>query len=270
MIASQQSLAGRTALVTGGGTGIGRGVALALARRGARVALVGRRQAPLETVAGAIRRMGGQAAAFPTDLTQAGARADLCTQVHAALGPIDLLVNNAGVLASGELAALTPAAIEMAVALNLAVPMLLVQQWLPDLAARRGAVILVGSMTSFVPLPAAAVYSATKAGLRALGRALRYELRAHGVQLLTVYPPGTATAMTAAMARNAPWRSPLADPTLVGERIVQALLAGRREVQWGLGERTLTLVYRAMPRLAEALMAHYYPLFVRMMSSDDT
>jgi short-subunit dehydrogenase len=267
-IGGPQPSTGRTALVTGGGTGIGRGIALALARRQVRVALVGRRQGPLEAVAQEIARMGGHALGFPADLTQAGERIALRERIHAALGPIDLLVHSAGVLAGGELAALAPAQIEAAVALNLAAPMLLVQQWLPDLVARRGAVILVGSMMSFVPLPAAAVYSATKAGLRALGLALRYELRARGVHLLSVYPPGTATAMTAPMARNAPWRSPLADPAIVGERIVRALIAGRHEVQWGTGDRLLTMLYHMMPHLVEALLARYYALFVRMMTGD--
>jgi short-subunit dehydrogenase len=268
MIGRPQRNAPHTALVTGGGSGIGRGIALALARRDARVALVGRRREPLEAVAGEIAGMGGQAIAFPADLAQAGERARLRERIHEALGPISLLANNAGVLAGGELASLTPAAIEAAVAVNLAAPMVLVQQFLPDLAARRGAVILVGSMMSFVPLPAASVYSATKTGLRAFGQSLRYELRARGVRLLTVYPPGTATAMTTSMARNAPWRSPLADPAAVGERIVRALIAGRTELQWGAGERLLTMLYQAMPRLVAALLARQHPLFVRMMSGD--
>lgn len=256
----------RTALVTGGGTGIGRGIALALARRGAQVALVGRRHEPLETLAGEIARQGGRALALPADLTQAAERSNVRARIHTELGPLDLLVNNAGVLAGGELAALAPAEIEAALALNLAVPMLLVQQWLPDLARRRGAVILVGSSMSFVPLPAASVYSASKAGLRAFGHALRYELHGRGVRVLTVYPPGTATAMTETMARNSPWRVPLADPLAVGERIVRALLDGRREVQWGAGERLLAAVYHVAPRLVEALLARQHALFVRVMS----
>jgi short-subunit dehydrogenase len=263
-----ETYARRTALVTGGGTGIGRGIALALARRGAQVALVGRRREPLESMAGEIERQGGRALALPADLTQAGQRAALRARIHEALGPLDLLVNNAGVLAGGELVALSPAEIEAAVALNLAVPMLLVQQWLPDLARRRGAVILVGSTMSFVPLPAATVYSASKAGLRAFGRGLRYELRGRGVHVLTVYPPGTATAMTASMARNSPWRMPLADPIAVGERIVRALIAGRREVQWGAGERLLTAVHHLAPWLVEALLARYHVLFARTMSGE--
>jgi short-subunit dehydrogenase len=261
-----RSLNGSTALVTGGGTGIGRGIALALARRQVRVALAGRRSAQLEAVAAEIEQLGGLAFAWPADLTRAGERARLQEQIHAALGPIDLLVNNAGVLASGELATLAPAEIEVAVAVNLAAPMLLAQQWLPDLAARRGAVVLVGSMMSLVPLPAASVYSATKGGLRAFGHALRPELRARGVHLLVVYPPGTATAMTATMARNAPWRVGLADPLVVGERIVRALLAGRGELQWGAGERALALAYRAAPRLVAGLLARQHALFARIMN----
>ncbi len=258
-------LASRTALITGGGSGIGRGVALALARRGARVALVGRRQAALEAVAAEVAALGGHAAVLRADLAQAAERTQLRERVHVALGPIGLLVNNAGMLAGGELATLTPDVIESAVALNLAAPMILVQQFLPDLAAGHGAVILVGSMMSFVPLPAAPVYSATKAGLRALGQALRYELQPRGVHLLTVYPPGTATAMTAPMARNAPWRTPLADPAQIGERIVRVLLAGRREVQWGAGEQLLTWLHHTLPWLVRPLLARQHRMFARMM-----
>jgi hypothetical protein len=72
--------------------------------------------------------------------------------------------------------------------------------------------------------------------------------------------------MTAPMARNAPWRMPLADPASAGERIVRALAAGRREVQWGAGERLLMTIYRVMPRLVSALMARQHGLFVRIMT----
>jgi short-subunit dehydrogenase len=264
----QRQLANRTALVTGGGSGIGRAVALALARRGARVALVGRRLEPLEAVAHEIATLGGHAVVCRADLTQAAERTGLRERIYARIGPIDLLVNNAGVLASGELGTLTPAEIEAAVALNLAAPIVLTRQFLPDLAARRGAVILVGSTMSFVPLPAASIYSATKTGLRAFGQALRYELQPRGIHLLSVYPPGTATAMTASMARNSPWRTSLADSMQIGERIVRALLAGRREVQWGASERLLTLLHHTLPWLVRPLLASQHGLFVRIMSRE--
>lgn len=254
----------KRALVTGGGTGIGRGIALALARRGVEVALVGRQPAALNNVAGEITASGGQAVAVPADLADPLARASLRQQISSTLGPIDLLVNNAGVLAGGELGQLSATTIETALAINLAAPMILVQQFLPDLIAQQGTVVLVGSMMSFVPLPAASVYSATKAGLHAFGEALRYELQQHGIHLLTVYPPGTATAMTAPLARRSPWHVALADPEALGERIVRALIAGRRNVQWGAGERLLTGLYRGCPWLVRRVLAHYHAMFAHM------
>ncbi len=256
----------KIALITGGGSGIGRGIALALVRRGVQVALVGRREAALSAVVAEIAALGGRAVAFPADLAQPSERLGLPERVQRTLGPLDLLVNNAGVLAGGALATLTPAQIEAAVAVNLVAPMVLTRQFLPDLAARQGAVILLGSMMSFVPLPAASVYSASKMGLRGFGAALRSELSQHTIRLLTVYPPGTATAMTATMARNAPFRTPLASPELIGERIVVALEAGRREVQWGAGERLLTLAHHLLPGLVRPLLARSHATFAHMLS----
>src|SRR6185295_19902000 len=80
--------------------------------------------------------------------------------------------------------------------------------------------------------------------------------------------PGTATAMTAPMARNAPWRTPLADPGQIGERIVRALLAGRREVQWGAGERLLTWLHHTLPWLVRPMLARQHRMFARMMQPE--
>jgi short-subunit dehydrogenase len=259
-------LSAKIALITGGGSGIGRGIALALVRRGVAVALVGRRESALAAVGAEIAALGGRAWAFPADLALSSERLSLPERIHRQLGPIDLLVNNAGLLAGGELAALTPARIEAAIAVNLVAPLVLTQQFLPDLAARRGAVILLGSMMSFVPMPADDFYSASKMGLRGAGLALDYELRQRHIRLLTVYPPGTATALTATMARNAPFRTPLASPEQVGERVVAALAAGRRELRWGAGERLLTLLHRLLPGLVRPLLARNHAAFVRMLS----
>ncbi|HEY1015930.1 MAG TPA: SDR family NAD(P)-dependent oxidoreductase [Herpetosiphonaceae bacterium] len=244
------------ALVTGGGSGIGRGIALALARRGMALALAGRRADRLAAVAAEIQAAGGSASCLQADLTDPGQIADLAERA-AALGLLRVLVNCAGALAGGPFAERSPAEIEQAVALNLLAPLLLTRRLLPELRARGGAVVLVGSMLSFVPLPGAALYAATKHGLRAFGAALRCELAGTGVRLLTAHPPGTATALTAGMRRRAPALYRPARPEQVGERIVLALEQGREELAWGAGERLLIGMERLAPTLAARLIRRF-------------
>src|SRR5262249_25378700 len=137
-------------------------------------ALVGRRSAPLDAVACEVAALGARGVALPADLAKRDERADVLGRARAALGRIDILVHSAGALAGGELVTLSLDEIDQTVGLNLLAPIALTRQALPELAARRGAVVLVASTTSFVPFPAATVYSATKAGLWAFGESLRY------------------------------------------------------------------------------------------------
>lgn len=256
----------RRALITGGGTGIGRGIALALARRGVDLALVGRRPEPLQAVVHQATAQGVRAIALPTDLADTNERAGLLARVHAAVGPIDILVNSAGVLGGGNLDRLPSTEIEQAVAVNLLAPIELTRQCLPDLRHSKGAVILVGSTMSYVPLPSASVYAANKSGLRAFGEAVRYELESLGVRLLLAYPPGTNTAMVRGMAKAAGQQGyPLHDPELVGERIVTALAAGRREVHWLGGERALILLRHLAPGVVRMVLRTQRRRFERMM-----
>jgi short-subunit dehydrogenase len=243
-------LEGKASIVTGGGSGIGRGIALALARRGAPVVLAGRRAGVLSEVAGEVQALGGRAAVAPGDLTCAEVRQQLLHIAHAAFGPIHILANNAGALAGGALLQLNGAEIERAIATNLAAPIDLTRLALADLMHARGTVLFTGSTASHVPLPYASLYSATKAGLHAFCTSLRCELAPLGVHLLEVYPPAVATSMTAGMVREAPrWLGRPQSPEAAGERIVAALEAGRQEVQWGAGERLLILCRRFAPHL---------------------
>jgi len=265
------SLAGEIrplALVTGGGSGIGRGIALALARRGVALALVGRRPAPLTAVVNAATALGVRAVALPADLAVPGERDALLERARAALGPPTLLVHAAGLLAGGDLADLDLTTIDRAIATNLAAPIALTRAALPDLLATRGAVILVASLTAEVPFPAATLYSATKAGIAAFGEALRHEIGPRGVRVLLAYPPATATAMTRGMAHAAGvpgYR--LADPDAVGEAIVVALLAGRRTWRGGAGDRALALAHRLAPAFTRPLLRSQRARFRRMMTA---
>jgi short-subunit dehydrogenase len=261
------------AIVTGAGSGIGRGIAHALARRGVDVALVGRRAGRLETVArelheGRKTEKGVRAVPLPADLAVTEERLSVVERARAVLGPVDILVNNAGVLAGGDLATLTLQEIERAVATNLLAPIELIRQALPDLVARGGSVVLIISSMSLVPLPSAAVYSATKAGLRALGESLRYELAPQGVHLLVACPPATDTAMIRGMASASGLPSlPASRPAIVGEHIVRALMAHKKELYFPGSDRALTLAYKIAPGLVRAILATQRPRFARMMGA---
>ena len=256
----------RVALVTGGGTGIGYGIALALARRGVDIALAGRRPEPLADVARELTAAGRRAVALPADLRHPSERAALLDRVHAHLGSLDILVNNAGVLVGGPLDTLAGTDVEDMVATNLAAPLDLVRLALPELRARRGSIVLVASVMGRVPMPAGAVYGATKAGLIAFGAALRYELDAHGVRLLIVYPPSVDTALVRGMAGAAGRPGHTLDmPARAGERIVSALAAGRQELAWGHGERALMTLQRVAPGLVRALLRPQRSRFTRML-----
>lgn len=216
-------LAGRRALVTGASGGIGAASAVALAAAGATVAVTGRDAAALERVA---ERVGG--VAVPADLTAPEQPAHLV----AAAGPVDLLAHCAGQGWYGELAGMSPEALERLVALDLLAPLRLVGALLPPmLAAGRGSIALVGSIAGRVGVPGEVVYAAAKAGLHGYAEALRYEVGSSGVQVTEVVPGAVDTAFFrrrgAAYQRS--WPRPVA-PEVVAAALVRAVVAGRPEV----------------------------------------
>ncbi len=262
----------RIALVTGAGTGIGRGIALALARRGVDLALTGRRAALLADVAREVSALGVRGVPLPADIRSAPERAALIEQVRSTLGPIDILVNNAGVLVGGSLSDLYATEIEQALTLNLTAPIDLIRLALPDLRAQRGAVVLVASVASMVPWPFAPLYTASKMGLRGFGQSLRYELDPLGVRLLIAYPPGTNTPMAqriqqrSSIGTNSPLFS-LLDAEKVGNDIVAALVAGKHELIWRTNELLLIALARFAPSLLRVLFNSQREMLRQAMDS---
>lgn len=255
-----------SALITGGGTGIGRGIALALGRRGYHMALVGRRVERLQEVVEVLERRGVRAVALAADLSDPDEMPSLFERVHDAIGPLDLLVNNAGVFVGGRFDGLSGEDIARGMATNLTSVMELTRLALPDLRKRRGAVVFVGSTMSVVPVPSASIYSTTKSGVRAFAESLRYEVEPEGVHVLLAYPPSTDTAMTRGMDTGSGLpRFPKRKPEVVGEQIVRALVSGRREIVFG-GDRALFLLYRVVPWLVRAVFRGQRGRFERMMS----
>jgi short-subunit dehydrogenase len=174
------NLGGQTALVTGASGGLGRAIARALAARGARVVLTARRAEILESLAAEI---GGRAVA--SDLTD---RAGVARLVEDA-GPVDVLVANAGIPASGSLLSFSVEEIDRAIDVNLRAPMILARQISEAMIERGGGhLVFVSSLSGKAATVGASVYSATKFGLRGFAMGLREDLRPRGVGVSTVFP----------------------------------------------------------------------------------
>jgi len=171
-----EELRGRTALVTGASGGLGAHLARRLAREGMDVALAARREPELTALAGELQALGGRAVALPADLADLGQVDPLIERAEDALGPLDLLVNNAGVELSGAFTALTRAELTGMVDLNLTAPLLLTHRVLPGMLARgRGHVVFISSLAGKRGPAYGEPYAATKAGLIGLTQSLRAE-----------------------------------------------------------------------------------------------
>ena len=158
-------LSGRTAIVTGGGSGIGRATAELFAREGAKVAAADRSGARAQAVADEIQRAGGQAIAIEADVTQASQVAQMAAQARAALGRLDILVNNAGGSEGDDILSMDEATWDFNLQLNLKSFFLCSKAVLPHLLAQRsGAIVNIASVNGLTGLGEAA-YSAAKAGV---------------------------------------------------------------------------------------------------------
>lgn len=182
----------RTAIVTGGGRGIGAAVARALTGRGLAVTVFARTRAELDRVVAA----GGAALAVAGDVRREEDVARLVATHEARLGPVDVLVNDAGVLVRGLAEALAPADFRAVLDVNLTGAFLCARAVIPGMKARRsGRIVNVTSISGTLGTPEASAYNASKWGLVGLTRCLAEELRPHGVVCVGVSPGSTATAM---------------------------------------------------------------------------
>ncbi|MDT7537758.1 MAG: hypothetical protein QOI82_1343 [Actinomycetota bacterium] len=183
-------LQGSRVLVTGGSRGIGAALARGLRDRGARPALVARSSAELSAVAAEV---GGEA--YPCDLSELGGLAALVERVEAD-GPVDVLVNNAGVSNVGWFLDRTPAEIDQVLVVNLLAPIHLCRLLLPRMLERgRGHVVNISSMAGVIAPPGLASYGATKAGLAHFTAGLRADLRDTPLRFTTVHLGSVSTDM---------------------------------------------------------------------------
>jgi clavulanate-9-aldehyde reducatase len=181
-------LAGRTALVTGASSGIGRATALALAEAGARVAVGARRRDPLVALAARIEEVGAGALPLDLDVTDEAACRRAVEQTVEELGGLDILVNNAGLMLLGQVEGADTEDWRRMVDTNLLGLMYMTHAALPHLLERRGSIVQLSSSSGRVARPGSAVYSASKFAVNAFSESLRQEVTARGVRVIVVEP----------------------------------------------------------------------------------
>jgi len=219
-------LAGRVAIVTGAGRGIGRAIAMTFAREGAALLLAARSARELEAVAREIAAEGGRALAVPTDVRDEPAVAELVRRALAEHARIDLLVTAAGTAVFGPVADSKTAEWDQTLAVNLRGAMLCCRAVLPSMMARRqGTIINIGSVVTSRILPGSAGYTAAKYGLLGFSRVLAEEMRPHGVRVGVLSAGATDTPLWDAIP-GAPDRGLMLRPEQVAEAaLMMATLA---------------------------------------------
>jgi meso-butanediol dehydrogenase/(S,S)-butanediol dehydrogenase/diacetyl reductase len=208
------NLKDRVAIVTGGGTGVGRGIALALAERGARVVLAGRTPEPLAAVRREIEGRGGSALDVACDVCEAQARAQLVARTLEVYGALNILINNAAFIPRASLLETPEAAVQQAWQTGPLAALELMRLCHPHLKGE-GAVVNVSSGSSIAAqAPTHGIYAAVKAALNALSRAAANEWAADGIRVNTIMPVARSEAfarwedaepvMAAAVTRSIP------------------------------------------------------------------
>ena len=190
---AELSFAGQAALITGGGSGIGRAVALELARRGAGVALAGRDPRSLRETVAQIQAQGGEAVSIPADVSDPAQVEDLIAQTLGALDSIDILVNAAGVGLIKPLDATTPAEMERVLDTNVRGLMLVTQAALRPMTAagRGGRIVNLAGILGKAPMANATVYCASKYAVAGFSKALQLEVgRKHNIKVSLMYLGG--------------------------------------------------------------------------------
>jgi short-subunit dehydrogenase len=241
-------------VLTGACGGIGRALCAELLTRGATVGMVDRRGEDLETLRGQHAGAADRIEPICADITDGAGRALILQRMHERFGGVDLLINNAGILAFIEFARHDPAAIEQLVRVNVTAPLALAQAVLPEMLARgRGQIVNVGSMFGSIAFAWHAAYSASKYALRGFSEALRRELAGSGVGVTYVAPRAVRTPLNPPevyrMAEQI--RMKMDDPERVARRIVDAIERDRKEVYLGFPESLFVRINAVMPRLID-------------------
>jgi short-subunit dehydrogenase len=259
---AKRQLTRRRALITGASSGIGRALALELARRGVDMVLLARRADRLSEVAGEIARLGRRAVCVTGDVTDPAARQRALDAARDELGGLDILINNAGIAAHGRFEDADPGRLRPIMEVNFFAPVEFIRAALPLLrAGRQPIVVNVGSILGHRGCPHKSEYSASKFALHGFSEAVRPELARLGIDVLVVAPGPTESEHFDTLLEDKselPWGESRRMPAdQVAREVVRAIEQGRHEVITGWGGWFWVWLNRWAPRLVDRIMTRY-------------
>jgi NAD(P)-dependent dehydrogenase (short-subunit alcohol dehydrogenase family) len=252
------SLRGKAVLVAGASSGIGRQVAIQLARRGAAVAVTARRAELLDSLSAEIRQAGGRCFAGQADATDPGAVEAFLDAAERDLGPVHAALLNIGAGPASHLPTANGAEILAVMRMNYDVTVNFLVPLVTRMRGRGGGLIAhTSSLAAFTGVPMQGPYSAAKSAARILIDTYRTELRGTGIRFLSVYPGFVATEKSADDGLPAPFEIPEA---VCAARIIRAMESRRNDVAFPWQTAALTRLLRVAPKpLAGKIMLGFVP-----------
>lgn len=257
-----RDLQGLRTIITGASSGIGRALALELARRGSRTVLVARRSEMLAEVREATRQAGAEASVVVGDVTNPSVRKAALDLAQSEYGGLDVLVNNAGISASGDFAGGSPEVLQQIFDVNYFAPVELTREAIPALRkGRTPLVVNVGSILGHRGIPFTSEYCASKFALTGWSQSLRAELSADGIGVLLVSPGTTETGLADHLVEQRiklPWAGRKGvTPERVARSTVRAIERGKHEIVPNWAGWWLLAAHRALPTAVDKVMASF-------------
>jgi len=196
----------KVVMITGASSGIGRGLAVELSRRGARVGLVARRSALLAEIIQQINAQGGVAVALAADVQDAAAMKEVARQLQEQFGPIDMLIANAGIGTTTDAANLEANEVARVFGVNVVGAASSVSAVVPEMVRRgKGHLVAISSLAAYRGIPKSASYAASKAALSSFFESLRLDLKPKGIDVTIIHPGFIKTPLTAGREARMPF-----------------------------------------------------------------
>jgi len=257
----KRKVSGRRILITGASSGIGRALALDLARRKNSLLLTARREDRLEILAAEVRELGGEPVVVAGDITDTNLRDRVVSQTQESFGGLDIVINNAGVGGIGTFASADEARLRKIMEVNFFAPAELSRATLPLLrASDDGVIVNIGSVLGHCAVPKKSEYCASKFAMHGLTDSLRMELASEGIDVLLVSPSTTSSEFFDQAMRSdgkaSKNDSPMT-PEQVAVHTIRAIERGKREVVLSMGGKLLVWADRLVPSIVSRVLRRY-------------